>query len=77
MSEACHPEAIARAIQMLKIASRHIRLYSSDRVAFYDDAQCDGNCVADDCDSVRSQIEASNWSETATLAGNPAERKTE
>lgn len=75
MSEANHPEAIARAIQMLKIASRHIRLYSSDRVAFYDDAQCDGSCVADDCDSVHEQLRTGTWS--GLVGGHPAESRTE
>ena len=34
---------------MLKIAAEYIREHCPDGDIYYDDAECDGYCVADDC----------------------------
>ena len=50
---------IKRAIEMLKIASNYIRECpcDGDYTVFYDDAICDGWCVADDCESAAEMLE--------------------
>lgn len=40
-----------RAAQMLRIAAAYIREFCPDRMAHYDEADCDGYCVADDCET--------------------------
>lgn len=40
-----------RAIEMLRIAAKYIRDYYPDGIIHYDEAECDGYCVADDCES--------------------------
>lgn len=39
-----------RAIEMLKVAADYIKAHCPDQTTFYDDAECDGSCVADDCE---------------------------
>ena len=34
---------------MLKVAAEYIREHYPDGDIFYDDARCDGYCLADDC----------------------------
>ena len=40
---------VGRAIEMLRLASRYIDAHCPDRIIQYDNADCDGACVADDC----------------------------
>ena len=41
---------IVRAKEMLQIAANYIRQFYPDGVLHYDDADCDGYCIADDCE---------------------------
>ena len=42
---------ISRAREMLKVAAKYIRDYYPDGTIHYDENDCDGYCVADDCES--------------------------
>lgn len=42
-------KAVKRAIEILKVASDFIRENASSAIVHYDDADCDGYCLADDC----------------------------
>lgn len=42
-------EEVKRAIEMLRIAARFIIDNAAGEMVFYDDAECDGLCLADDC----------------------------
>lgn len=44
-------EAIARAIEMMKIAAEVIRDRAPDASYYYDEATCDGLCIADDLET--------------------------
>jgi hypothetical protein len=41
---------IKRAQEMLRIAAKYIRDHAPSYMIFYDLADCDGYCVADDCE---------------------------
>jgi hypothetical protein len=41
---------IKRAQEMLRIAAKYIRANDTYQTIRYDDADCDGYCVADDCE---------------------------
>lgn len=45
-----------RAIEMLRVAARYIRDVQPDGSIFYDEAECDGYCVADDCDAAADDL---------------------
>jgi hypothetical protein len=45
-----------RAIEMLTIAASYIREHCPEMVVFYDEVECDGGCVADDCESVADDL---------------------
>lgn len=49
---------VERAVEMLQIASQMIREYCPYGTAFYDDAECDGLCVSDDCESIAEDLAA-------------------
>lgn len=49
-------EDLARAHDMLRIAAEYIRDNWPDATINYDDAECDGYCVADDCESAAEMI---------------------
>ncbi len=51
-------EETKRAIEMLKVAAAYIRKYCPDKSIYYDEAMCDGYCVADDCDIAVVLLEA-------------------
>ena len=53
-----HTEELARAIEMLNIAAAYIREHAPDCVSFYDGTDCDGYCIADDCESAAESIGA-------------------
>ena len=41
---------------MLMVAAEYIREHCPGGMIFYDDAECDGYCVADDCESAFEEI---------------------
>jgi len=45
-------EEIERAIQMLEISAEYIEQTDPYGLISYDDADCDGGCVAEDCRSI-------------------------
>lgn len=50
-------QATERAQQLLKIAAKYIRKYKDDGIIVYDDAECDGACLADDCEFAAENLE--------------------
>ena len=42
--------AVDRAVQMLNIAGTHSQEHGGSEIRFYDDTDCDGECIAVDCD---------------------------
>lgn len=50
-------EEIRRAAEMLRIAAKIIRDEAPHARAHYDGADCDGHCVAEDCEIVAAMIE--------------------
>lgn len=51
-------EELTRAVEMLRVAMNYIRDNCDDAVIFYDDAECDGACVAGDCEIAADMLEA-------------------
>jgi len=49
--------ALARARVMLKVAAQYISETWPEGTIFYDDAECDGYCVADDCKQAQEELE--------------------
>ena len=49
-------EDLKRAVQMLEIASEYIRKTDPYGEMFYDDASCDGGCIADYCESIAESL---------------------
>lgn len=49
-------EDIDRAVEMLTIAAKIIRDHAPEAYAHYDEADCDGYCVADDCEIAAEQL---------------------
>jgi hypothetical protein len=47
-----------RAALMLRMAAHYIRNHCPDESICYDDAECDGHCVADDCEAAADGIES-------------------
>ena len=50
----------ARAIEMLRVAAGYIELHCPDRAIWYDEAWCDGSCVAVDCLLAVAELELLN-----------------
>ena len=50
-------DGTARASLMLRIAAKYIREHAPDFEIYYDEARCDGYCVADDCEDAAAMIE--------------------
>lgn len=46
-----------RARQLLKLAAKYIRKYKDDGIIFYDETECDGACLADDCEAAAESLE--------------------
>lgn len=46
-----------RAIYMLKVASEYIKRHAPDESIHYDEADCDGSCVAEDCMSAADELD--------------------
>jgi len=40
---------LERAILMLEVATKYIKENCSDAIIHYDEADCDGGCIAEDC----------------------------
>jgi hypothetical protein len=59
---------IGRARYMLKVAALYIRDHFTEGEIFYDEAVCDGNCVADDCFTAAEALDKSCWN-AAYLGG--------
>lgn len=49
-------ENIKRAIQMLEVSSEYIEQTDPYGLINYDDADCDGGCVAEDCRSIAESL---------------------
>lgn len=49
-------KASERASFMLRIAAIYIRKHCPDELYHYDEADCDGGCVADDCDAAAEEL---------------------
>lgn len=50
-------DAILRAVEMLRVAAEYLsKLHSPDDVIHYDEADCDGYCVADDCKAAADDL---------------------
>jgi len=47
-----------RAAEMLRIAAKVIRDLAPDAHHFYDETDCDGYCIADDCESAADDLDA-------------------
>ena len=50
-------EEIQRAVMLMNKAAHYIRSHSPDFLIFYDEAQCDGYCLADDLETSASILE--------------------
>jgi hypothetical protein len=53
-------EGAARAAKMLRIAANYVRDNDPDSNVYYDDADCDGHCLADDCETAAESLEATH-----------------
>lgn len=51
-------EETRRAIEMLRVAAKMCRTHCAGVLIFYDEAKCDGICVADDCEAAARDLEA-------------------
>lgn len=47
---------LLRATEMLLVAAKYIREHCPDQLIHYDDVDCDGFCVADDCESAAAAL---------------------
>lgn len=47
---------LERATLMLRIAAEFIREHCPDQTIFYDGTECDGYCVAADCDNAAADL---------------------
>lgn len=46
-----------RAAEMLRIAASFLREFDPEGTAFYDGADCDAFCIADDCEAAADDID--------------------
>lgn len=65
----------ASAIEMLSVAARYIRDHCPDGLVYYNDADCDGYCVADDCEVAADEILAATKERDELKAENERLRK--
>ena len=49
-------EGSARAIELLNVAAKYIETHWTDGIVHYDEADCDGYCVAEDCRLAAEQL---------------------
>lgn len=45
-----------RAIQMLLLASEYIKKHAPEETINYDETQCDGRCLAEDCENAAFEV---------------------
>jgi len=50
-------DGVARAVAMLRIAGEHCQKYAPGDHSFYDDADCDGYCIMEDCNNAADDLE--------------------
>ena len=50
-------EDLKRSAYMLRVASKYIEDNNPEEIIVYDDADCDGYCVVDDCRSIAESLE--------------------
>lgn len=55
-------EAHKRAIEMLEVAAKYIDEHCPYDFIFYDDTDCDGYCVAEDCRIAAAELQDKNKS---------------
>lgn len=55
--ETVRQKDLDRAMEMLRIAAKYIRKYHDDGILVYDGADCDGACIADDCEIAAEAME--------------------
>jgi len=68
-------QAVIRANEMLGIAAKYIRQHWADGLIEYDETECDGYCVADDCESAMLTVpSAETFEQWATKEGLSLER---
>jgi hypothetical protein len=48
--------ALDRASQILTLAAQYIRENCDDAIIHYDSVDCDGTCLADDCESMAADL---------------------
>jgi hypothetical protein len=53
-------ESYKRAIEMLEVAAKYIDEHCPHDFIFYDDTDCDGYCVAEDCRIAASELQDKN-----------------
>jgi len=56
MTDEQRKSRIKRACEMLMLASNFIREHCPDSLVEYDDAVCDGYCLADDCETATEML---------------------
>ena len=49
--------ALSRAKLMLHVAGQHAKRYGAEFTSHYDEADCDGGCIADDCGFAIDELE--------------------
>lgn len=47
----------SRPHYMLRVAAAYIREHWTDGLIFFDEAECDGYCVADDCEHALLELD--------------------
>jgi hypothetical protein len=52
--------AVKRAVEMLHVAAYHCEQYAPENESFYDNAECDGSCIADDCRAAATELAYQN-----------------
>lgn len=49
-------EILQRAMLMLKVAAKYIKESGTELEIHYDEADCDGHCVAEDCENAADAL---------------------
>jgi len=60
-------EAFNRAIVMLSVAGNHCEDHAMSAISHYDDADCDGICINDDCKTVIEWLQQAHDGEVVYL----------
>ena len=51
-------EEVKRAVEMLKVSARRSSIAAPSVTVRYDEAECDGYCVADDCEAAAEDLDS-------------------